>query len=507
MSAKPFDLAIIGAGINGCGIARDAAGRGLKVCLIEQGDIASATSQWSSKMVHGGLRYLEHYEFRLVRESLQEREVMLRIAPHLVRPAEFIVPHDASMRPAWMVRMGLFMYDHIGGKISLPGSRTVPFPDARYSAGLKPMFPRGFFYSDTRVDDARLTLINAMSARELGADVRVRTRLLRGDREGARDAKAWRLLLVNADTGAESMIEARGVVNAAGPWVKRVLGEALNVKLDATVRLVKGSHIVVPRIHNESHTYLLQNNDKRVIFVIPYEDRFTLIGTTDVAIKTLEEGAGISEAETGYLLAAVNRYLVSPLKTSDIVWSYAGVRPLYDDGQADPSSITRDYVLKVDAPDGKLPLLSVFGGKLTTYRKLAEHVMEELAPFYSGLRGAWTSTLALPGGEHRNIAQALSELQRTYATLPADFVAQMFKRHGDRLAKVLGAAKSLDDLGQRFGDGAHSLCEAEINYCIREEWARTAEDILWRRTKCGLHMDAATRSRATGFIEKRCKSH
>lgn len=501
MSAEPFDLAIIGAGINGCGIARDAAGRGLKVCLIEQGDIASATSQWSSKMVHGGLRYLEHYEFRLVRESLQEREVMLRIAPHLVRPAEFIVPHDASMRPAWMVRMGLFMYDHIGGKISLPGSRTVPFPDTRYSAGLKPMFPRGFFYSDTRVDDARLTLINAMSARELRADVRVRTKLLRGDREGG----VWRLLLADVDTGKESMIEARGVVNAAGPWVKRVLGEALNVKLDATVRLVKGSHIVVPRIHIEPHTYLLQNTDKRVIFVIPYEDRFTLIGTTDVAIKTLEEGDGISDSETDYLLSAVNRYLAAPLKRSDIVWSYAGVRPLYDDGQADPSSITRDYVLKVDAPTGKLPLLSVFGGKLTTYRKLAEHVMEELAPFYSGLRGAWTSTQALPGGESRDIAGALSELQRKYAMLPADFVAQVFKRHGDRTAKVLGSAKTLDDLGEPFGVGAHLLCEAEIDYCIREEWARKAEDILWRRTKCGLHMDVATRERAAAFISRRCQ--
>lgn len=502
VTVEPFDLAIIGAGINGCGIARDAAGRGLRVCLIEQGDIASATSQWSSKMVHGGLRYLEHYEFRLVRESLQEREVMLRIAPHLVRPAEFIVPHDASMRPAWMVRMGLFMYDHIGGRISLPGSRTVPFPDARYSAGLKPVFPRGFFYSDTRVDDARLTLVNAMSAREHGADVRVRSKVLRGDREGG----VWRLLLADADTGTESLIEARGVVNAAGPWVKRVLGEALNVKLDATVRLVKGSHIVVPRIHREAHTYLLQNTDKRVIFVIPYEDQFTLIGTTDVAVNSLDEAAGISEAEAQYLIAAVNRYLATPLRREDVVWSYAGVRPLYDDGKADPSAITRDYVLKVDAPDGKLPLLSVFGGKLTTYRKLAEHVMEELAPFYSGVRDAWTSTRALPGGDSRDVALAVSDLQKEYASLPADFVAQLFKRHGDRTAKVLGAAKTMNDLGETFGAGAHLLCEAEIDYCIREEWARAPEDVLWRRTKCGLHLDAVTRTRATAFIEKRCKS-
>ncbi len=502
MTPAPFDLAVIGAGINGCGIARDAAGRGLKVCLIEQGDIASATSQWSSKMVHGGLRYLEHYEFRLVRESLREREVMLRIAPHLVRPAEFIVPHDAAMRPAWMVRLGLFMYDHIGGKISLPGSRTVPFPDARYSAGLKPAFPRGFFYSDTRVDDARLTLANAMSARELGADVRVKSRFLRGDREGG----VWRLLLADAESGAESMIEARGVVNAAGPWVKRVLGEALNVKLDATVRLVKGSHIVVPRIHAEAHTYLLQNDDKRVIFVIPYEDDFTLIGTTDVAIKTLDEGAAISQAETDYLLAAVNRYLASPLTSRDIVWSYAGVRPLFDDGKADPSAITRDYVLKIDAPTGKLPLLSVFGGKLTTYRKLAEHVMSELAPYYPGLHAAWTADQSLPGGGTADMGALLTRMEQQYASLPADLVAQITRRHGDRTPRVLGGAASLADLGETFGTGAHLLCEAEIDYCIAEEWARSAEDILWRRTKCGLHMDTVTRDRAAAFIAKKCQT-
>ncbi|MBL8519376.1 MAG: glycerol-3-phosphate dehydrogenase [Betaproteobacteria bacterium] len=498
---QPYDLAVIGAGINGCGIARDAAGRGLKVCLIEQGDIASATSQWSSKMVHGGLRYLEHYEFRLVRESLQEREVMLRIAPHLVRPAEFIVPHDASMRPAWMVRAGLFLYDHIGGRISLPGSRTVPFPDARYSAGLKPVFPRGFFYSDTRVDDARLTLANAVSAREQGADVRVHTRLLRGAREGG----TWRLLLADADTGIESLVEARGVVNAAGPWVKQVLNDALNVQIDATVRLVKGSHIVVPRVHAGEHTYLLQNADRRVIFVIPYEERFTLIGTTDVAIHKLDDAASISPAETDYLIGAVNRYLQAPIRREDIVWSYAGVRPLYDDGQSDPSSITRDYVLKVDAPGGELPLLSVFGGKLTTYRKLAEHAMAELAPYYPGLRDPWTATQVLPGGAGCAAAElqaTLAALQAQHERLPAGFVAQVFRRHGDRTARVLGKATSVDQLGECVGSGDHLLCEAEVDFCIREEWARTAEDILWRRTKLGLHLDAPARAHAAAVCKR-----
>lgn len=501
MSANVFDLAIIGAGINGCGIARDAAGRGLKVCLIEQGDIASATSQWSSKMVHGGLRYLEHYEFRLVRESLQEREVMLKIAPHLVFPAEFIVPHDASMRPAWMVRAGLLMYDHIGGRISLARSRTIRFPDTKYSAGLKPVFPRGFFYSDTRVDDARLTLINALSAKERGAEVRVQTRVVKGERAGG----VWRVTLRDAESGRESIVEARGVVNATGPWVKEVLDDALKIRFNAAVRLVKGSHIVVPKVHNESHTYLLQNHDKRVIFVIPYQDEFTLIGTTDVAVASLKDAATITPEETDYLIAAFNRYLAKPLSKTDVVWSYAGVRPLYDDGASDPSAITRDYVLKTDAPNGTLPLLSVFGGKLTTYRKLAEHVMEDLRPYFPHLGQAWTAHAALPGG-HAEPAADLAALQSKFAFLPADYLAQLHRRHGDRSARVLDGVKSMAGLGKTFGPGAHMLAEREIDYCIREEWARTAEDVLWRRTKCGLHMNVPTLAAATAFIAQRCES-
>jgi glycerol-3-phosphate dehydrogenase len=499
-----YDLVIIGGGINGCGIARDAAGRGLKVLLAEQGDIASATSQWSSKMVHGGLRYLEHYEFRLVRESLMEREVLLRLAPHLVRPAEFIVPHDASMRPAWMVRMGLFLYDHIGGKISLPGSRTVKFPDARYSAGLKPVFPRGFFYSDTRVDDARLTLVNAMSASEKGADVRVRTRVVKGERA----AQAWRVTLRGSDGGHDDIVEARGVVNAAGPWVKAVLDGAFDIRFDATVRLVKGSHIVVPAIHGGQHAYLLQNHDKRVIFVIPYEDRFTLVGTTDVAVADLHSATSISDDETQYLLDAVNRYLDKRLTRSDIVWSYAGVRPLYDDGQADPSAITRDYVLKTDHRNGALPLLSVFGGKLTTYRKLAEHALAELKPYFPAMGAAWTANETLPGGNLNGAtpSDALRAAQSQYTILPPDTIAQLFRRHGTRIDKVLEGVHSANDLGQRFGDGAHALTEREIDYCITHEWARTTDDILWRRTKCGLHLDATTREQVSQCVATKLKS-
>lgn len=502
-----FDLAIIGGGINGCGIARDAAGRGLNVLLVEQDDIASATSSWSSKMVHGGLRYLEQYEFKLVRESLQEREVLLRLAPHLIHPAEFIVPHDASMRPAWMVRLGLLLYDHIGGKISLPRSRTISFPDANqiYDAGLKAVFPRGFFYSDTRVDDARLTLVNALSARNHGADIRPRTRCI----SGQRGADAWTLTLQDARSGQQSTVSARGVVNAAGPWVQQALTKVLQIPTDARVKLVKGSHIVVPRIHSHAHAYLLQNTDKRVIFVIPFEEKFSLIGTTDVAITAIAEGAAASVEERRYLLRAVNRYLASPLLEKDIVWDYAGVRPLYDDGTGDPSKVTRDYVLKVDDVDqaGKrqLPLLSIFGGKITTYRRLAEQALADLAPYYPNMAGAWTHAENLPGADFEDRATALMDLQRAHTALPPDYLAQLFKRHGSRAAAVLKGVRSIADLGECFGNGAQLLSEREIDFCIREEWAMTGEDILWRRTKCGLHMDAAERGRANGFIESKVK--
>ncbi|HEX4858102.1 MAG TPA: glycerol-3-phosphate dehydrogenase, partial [Usitatibacteraceae bacterium] len=433
MTNDSFDLAVIGGGINGCGIARDAAGRGLSVVLIEQGDIASATSQWSSKMVHGGLRYLEHYEFRLVRESLREREVLLKLAPHLIEPAEFIVPHDRSMRPAWMVRAGLLLYDHLGGHISLPRSRRIEFPDPRYSAALKPVFARGFLYSDTRVDDARLTLANALSARDKGAVVRVGCKLRSGERAG----HGWRLTVRARGQARDEVLQARGVVNAAGPWVKAVLDDALHVASDATVRLVKGSHIVVPRIHEFAHAYLLQNDDQRVIFVIPYEGRFTLIGTTDVAISALDEARAISPDETAYLLRAVNRYLAKPLRERDIVWSYAGVRPLYDDGQGDPSAITRDYVFRLEAAGTSSPLLSVFGGKLTTYRKLAEHALEQLAPYYPRLGPPWTAKAALPGGAFDDRGEALRALQAQHPRLPADFLERLFRRHGSNAGIVL----------------------------------------------------------------------
>jgi glycerol-3-phosphate dehydrogenase len=493
-----YDLVIIGGGINGCGIARDAAGRGLAVLLVEQDDLASATSSWSSKLIHGGLRYLEQYEFRLVREALQEREVLLRIAPHLVHPLEFILPHDDSMRPAWMIRIGLWMYDHIGGNISLPGSRGVAFPDRKYSAGLKADIRRGFFYSDARVDDARLTLLNAVSAREHGADVLTRTRCVAGRRHGG----CWEITLQNADSGERFAVAAKGVINAAGPWVKHLLDDALNIPMAATVKLVKGSHIIVPRVHNEDHAYILQNDDRRVAFIIPFEERYSLIGTTDVSVGSIDEARVITDEETAYLVRAVNRFLAKPVRESDVIWSYAGVRPLYDDGSVNPSEITRDYVFKIDQQDGKLPLLSIFGGKITTYRKLAEHALKELRPFYADLGGEWTDGEALPGGDFSDAAGAVRALQSRYPKLPGDFIAKVFSRHGTRSNRVLGNATSLDDLKPLFGRGANQLCAREIEYLVREEWARGAEDILWRRSKCGLHLAQSERDAAAAHIRQ-----
>lgn len=502
MSEPLYDLAIIGGGINGCGIARDAAGRGLKVLLVEQDDLASATSSWSSKLIHGGLRYLEQYEFGLVREALQEREVMLRIAPHIIHPLEFILPHDKHMRPAWMVRMGLFMYDHIGGKITLAGSRTVMFPDETYSAGLNPAIRRGFFYSDARVDDARLTILNAVSARDHGADVRVRTQLVKGTRANG----AWELTLRDVDRQTDAVVKARGVVNAAGPWVKQLLDDALKVQMDATVRLVKGSHIVVPRIHDKAHAYILQNSDKRVAFVIPFEEKFSLIGTTDVSVERISDATGITPEETRYLVQAVNRSLAKPIRESDVVWSYAGVRPLYDDGSTNPSEITRDYVLKVADEGGKLPLLSIFGGKITTYRRLAEHALRELQAYYPSMSSAWTDSEVLPGGDIGSLDEVVNAASRKHPGLPIDYLRRLASRHGSRTEQVLAGVRSMSDLGELFGAGATLLSEREIDFCMKDEWARMPDDILWRRTKCGLHMDAAERERAASFIRTKAKA-
>jgi len=488
------DLLVIGGGINGAGIARDAAGRGLSVTLVEQGDLACATSSGSSKLIHGGLRYLEQYEFKLVREALQEREVLLRLAPHLIRPLLFVLPHDASMRPMWMIRAGLWLYDHLGGPITLPRSKPIGFPHMEFSAGLKPEYRSGFVYSDCRVDDSRLTLANALAARDKGATILTRTRF-----DAARRVEGEWEATITPRSGPSTRLRAKALVNAAGPWVCEALERIQGDRITDRVRLVKGSHVIVPKVHSQRHAYILQNPDKRVVFVIPYENEFTLIGTTDVAVGTVEEGTRITPEEIRYLVAAANRFLMKPLAESDVVSTYAAVRPLYDDGSANPSEVTRDYVLKVDHDAFKAPLLTVFGGKITTYRRLAEDALKLLENYFPEATGPWTANEALPGGEVRNFNAFRDDMQERYAGLGRNFVDGVVRRHGSHAPRVLGEAKVPEALGRHFGAG---LTEREVEYLVAEEWAETAEDVLWRRTKCGLHMTAAEHNAVAEFLRK-----
>jgi glycerol-3-phosphate dehydrogenase len=499
MSDSPFDILIVGGGINGAGIARDAAGRGLSVLLVEQGDFAGATSSAATKLIHGGLRYLEYYEFRLVAEALAEREVLLRIAPHIIWPLEFVLPHEKHLRPAWMIRMGLFLYDHIGGRTTLPKSRGVDLLPHGYGAGLKPEFAKGFTYSDGWVDDARLVVFNARSAVAHGAQVLPRTKLMSAKREGG----VWQAVIKDQATGSERIVSARILINAAGPWVKHLLDNELDIASPGKVRLVKGSHIVVPRIHARRHAFILQNPDGRVVFMIPYEREFTLIGTTDVAVGEEEIRPKISTEEIDYLCAAASRYAAKPITPQEVVWSYSGVRPLYDDGSDDPSAVTRDYHLLLDAGDGNTapPLLSIFGGKITTYRKLAEHALEKIVKWTNAPR-AWTGTEALPGGDFadNDFRALLEQFELEFPRLPGAWMRRLLRRHGTLARDIIGSAVDEESLGLRFGGG---LYECEVNYLVANEWAREAEDILWRRTKCGLHMTQAERDAFTSWFASR----
>ncbi len=486
MAETTSDLLVVGGGINGAGIARDAAGRGLSVTLVERDDLAAHTSSKSTKLIHGGLRYLEHYEFRLVGEALAEREVLLKLAPHLIEPLAFVLPHEPHLRPAWMIRAGLFLYDRLGGKTSLPRSFGVRLDGSRWGAGLAPKFSRGFVYADARVDDARLVIANALSARAKGATIRPRTTLLGARRDGP----LWRCEIEHG--GARSEIRARALVNAAGPWVRDLIERVDDRDVDAGVRLVKGSHIVVPRVHDEEHAYILQNADKRIVFVIPYQQHYSLIGTTDVPVDSYVDPA-IDDAEIDYLVAIANTYLAKPLARRDVVWTYSGVRPLYDDGADNPSAVTRDYVLKLEAGEspGRAPLLSIFGGKITTYRKLAEAALAELAPFFPTMRGAWTHGEPLPGGDFDgDRATLFAELCARFPHLAFTLLRALAHRHGTRAFDVLGDAAAPEDLGRDFG---HDLTERELDWFVREEWAQDADDVLWRRTKCGLPMTRAER--------------
>jgi D-erythritol 1-phosphate dehydrogenase len=492
-----YDLLVIGGGVNGTGIARDAAGRGLSVLLAEQDDLAAHTSSWSTKLIHGGLRYLEYYEFRLVAEALREREVLLANAPHIIEPLAFVLPYEAHLRPAWMIRAGLFLYDHLGGKMTLPKSFGVKLAGSRWGAGLLPQFKRGFVYADARVDDARLVVLNALDAQARGADIRVRTRVTGARREGG----LWRATLEARD-GTKTEVTARAIVNAGGPWVKQVLDSVSAAPTKENVRHVKGSHIVVPRVHPEEHAYILQNADKRIVFVIPYQEHYSLIGTTDIPVDEYEHPA-ISDDEIDYLLQLVDPYLAKALTRADVVWSYSGVRPLHDDGSANPAAVTRDYVFKIDALDGepgpeRAPVLSIFGGKITTYRKLAEAALVHLAPYFPGMKAPWTREVPLPGGDlpGRDRNAFFAGLCRRYPQLPADLLRGLARRHGTRALRVLGDAATMADLGRDFGAG---LTSREVDYLMNEEWARDADDVLWRRTKCGLPMTAVQRDAVAAY--------
>ncbi|MEE4152743.1 MAG: glycerol-3-phosphate dehydrogenase [Erythrobacter sp.] len=486
-----FDLLVIGGGINGAGIARDAAGRGMRVCLVEQGDLAQGTSSASTKLVHGGLRYLEHYEFRLVRESLIERERLLAIAPHIIWPLRFVLPHDAGLRPKWMLRLGLFLYDHLGGRKLLPPTRTLNLRAPPHAAVLKDRLTHGFEYSDCWVEDARLVVLNAMDARERGADIRTRTQCVGLQRRTDR----WRATL--AGPGGESEVTARQVVNAAGPWVDQVLGRALPGEHPAHLRLVKGSHLIFPRLYEGEHCYIFQNRDDRIVFAIPYEREFTLVGTTDIGFEGDPSGIDISEEEAGYICDAVNEYLRVEISPGQAVASYAGVRPLYENNARSNSTVTRDYQFELDTgADGSGPaLLSIFGGKITTYRKLAEHALERIgAPGRS-----WTAGAPLPGGDidPSRFDDFVREVEAAYPFLAPATALRLARAYGTRVHAVLGEATSASDLGEHLGGGLH---ETELEYLVRAEFATSADDVLKRRSKLYLHLTAEEQARLAAWL-------
>lgn len=497
-----YDLAIIGGGINGCGIARDAAGRGLKVHLSEMNDLASGTSSWSTKLIHGGLRYLEYYEFRLVREALIERERLWAIAPHIIRPLRFVLPHHKGLRPAWLLRLGLFLYDHIGGRKLLPATTTIDLASNAAGRPLKPgLFVRGFEYSDCWVDDARLVALNARDAAMRGAVIQTRRKVVSARREDG----LWLLTGEDVASGVRHDIRAKALVNAAGPWVAEVLAGALRSNSKARVRQVQGSHIIVPKLFQHDRAYIFQNADGRIIFAIPYEQDFTLIGTTDQDYHGDPAKVAITQGEIDYLCAAASEYFSKPIQCSDVVWTYSGVRPLYDDGASEAKAATRDYVFEMDAKDGEAPLLSIFGGKITTYRRLSEEALERLAkhlPHGSADKAGWTAMEPLPGGGYpRGGTEMLAaELRGAHPFLNERDALRLARAYGLEARAILGDAKSPDDLGIDFGSG---LSEAEVRHLMDKEWAVTAEDILWRRSKLGLHMTIQQRQHLADWLGAR----
>lgn len=494
---QSVDVLVVGGGINGTSIARDAAGRGLSVLLVEKSDLGGATSSASSKLIHGGLRYLEQFEFRLVAEALREREVLLNTAPHLVRPLRFVMPHVPELRPAWMIRAGLLLYDMLARRQTLPGSAAIDLSEAPYSSGLKPSLRKGFIYSDCWVDDARLVIATARSAQAHGARICTRTACTALSRDGAQ----WRAMLQTAG-GATEEIRARFVINATGPWAKSFLDRIAGLEVPFRLRLVQGSHIIVPRLYEGEHAFILQNDDRRVIFAYPYQDDYTLIGTTDVEWSGTADDCAASPDEVRYLCRAVNHYFQRTVTEQDVIYRYAGIRPLFDDGSNNPSQVTRDYALRITGTPGEAALLSVFGGKITTCRALAEQAVDALRPWFSDLGPHWTRTCALDGGDLG--AGGFSGLQqqaaRDYPWLPRPLLRVLTQRHGSNVHALLAGAGSMAGMGRDFGAGLHAR---EVDYFVRHEWAMTGEDVLWRRTKCGLQLTSIQQQAVIAYVESR----
>ncbi|MEL6503915.1 MAG: glycerol-3-phosphate dehydrogenase [Pseudomonadota bacterium] len=502
---KDVDIFIIGGGINGVGIARDAAGRGYKVALCEMKDLAAGTSNWSSKLVHGGVRYLEHYEFGLVRKALIEREVLWAMAPHIIRPMRFILPHHKDLRPAWLLRLGLFLYDHMGGRKLLPATKTVDLANGPFGKPLKAMFKKGFQYSDCQVDDARLVVLNAMDAAERGAEMAIGHECISAERNETHGVSRWDITTRNSATGERQQWRADLIINAAGPWVDRVLGNAFRKNDPKNVRMVQGSHIVVPRLYDHDNCYIFQNADERIIFAIPYTHDTTLIGTTDQDYEGDPMDAAITEGEIDYLCDAASEYFEKPVTRDSIVWTYSGVRPLYDDGATAAQEATRDYVFKRDGggssvTGGRAALINIFGGKITTYRELAEKMMVEVEDLLGAKGKPWTAKPPLPGGDFApsDFGKLLQATSQRYPFLDKKLTDRLCRAYGTRVAMVLGQAENIEQLGENFGAG---LTEAEVRYLMVNEWARSADDIVWRRSKLGLVMSEAEIAGLQTWIE------
>lgn len=493
-----YELFIIGGGVNGCGLARDAAGRGFSVGLAEMNDLASATSSASTKLIHGGLRYLEQYAFRLVHEALKEREVLWRIAPHIIHPIRFLLPYHKGLRPAWVLRIGLFLYDHIGGRKELPTTKTINLRQT-FGDPLKDDYVKGFEYSDAQVDDARLVVLNARHAAELGADIMTRTEVTALKRKNNR----WQITLHNHQTGTSREVSATFIANMAGPWINHIMQDAYRSKEHPPIRLVQGSHIVVKKLYAHDRAYIFQNADGRIIFAIPYQHDFTLIGTTDLDYQGDPAKVKITDTEISYLCDAASEYFKKPVHSGDVIWSYSGVRPLYDDGASKAQEATRDYVLKLIDDNKDAPMLNAYGGKITTYRKLSEDAMKFVEKHFGKRKPAWTDKIALPGGNfpHHDMEEIKAGIATAMPALDAFTIRRVAENYGTEALIIFANGEAA--LGEHFG---HGLYQCEVDWLIEQEWAQSAEDILWRRSKLGLYLNGKEAQTLDAYVKKALKN-